>query len=64
MSSSSSPSPIDRINAYYEDYSDSTEFIGKSYDRPEKQATSLEKGVKDLIITEIEEAYRKEKVHS
>lgn len=61
MLSSPSSSLIDRINAYYKDYPDTTEFIGKSNHSPDTETTTLEHSVKDLHVTKNKaEAYRKE----
>lgn len=60
MAPSSEQSFIDRINAYYENYPKSTEYIGKSDDTPE--TTTLEKGVEHLQVKETDkaEAFRNE----
>lgn len=62
MSSSPKQSFIDRINSYYENYPDSTNYIGKSGDISELEATTLEQGVESLQVKETDktEAFRKE----
>ncbi|KAH7392603.1 hypothetical protein BKA66DRAFT_567932 [Pyrenochaeta sp. MPI-SDFR-AT-0127] len=58
MASSTEQSFIDKINTYYENYPDSTEFIGKLDETP--ATTTLEQGVEGLQVKETDktEAFR------
>ncbi len=45
-----SPSYLDKINAYYQNYPDFTKFIDESTDT--SPSTTVEKGIRDLQVTE------------
>ncbi|KAF1852125.1 uncharacterized protein K460DRAFT_402115 [Cucurbitaria berberidis CBS 394.84] len=59
MASASDQSRLDKINAYYQNSPDLTEYIGHSEDTA---STTLEENIKDLQVTETdkEEACRRE----
>ncbi|KAH9875331.1 hypothetical protein J1614_004823 [Plenodomus biglobosus] len=60
---SASPSPYDRIQAYYENYSSSTQFIGG--DKQDESKTNLEKDVEGLHVQDkLSEATEEQKIQA